>query len=98
MLNVLDDNETDINKIQMYLTIFYSQAQWKTHVKLYKREKQMAKFLMKMRKIFFNELVNLIYEEKLKLLKEELLKQWFFLANQLFKEKKNGSKCYLQHC
>ena len=36
----------------------------------------MAKFLMKMRKIFFfNELVNLIYEEKLKLLKEELLKQ-----------------------
>ena len=52
-----------------------------------------------MRKIFFfNELVNLIYEEKLKLLKEELLKQWFFLANQLFKEKKNGSKCYLQHC
>ena len=36
----------------------------------------MAKFLMKMRKFFFfNELVNLIYEEKLKLLKEELLKQ-----------------------
>ena len=27
MLNVLDDNETDINKMQMYLTIFYSQAQ-----------------------------------------------------------------------
>ena len=53
MLNVLDDNETDINKMQMYLTIFYSQAQLKTHVKLYKREKQMAKFLMKMRKFFF---------------------------------------------
>ena len=36
----------------------------------------MAKFLMKMRKnFFFNELVDLIYEEKLKLLKEELLKQ-----------------------
>ena len=36
----------------------------------------MAKFLMKMRNFFFfNELVNLIYEEKLKLLKEELLKQ-----------------------
>ena len=37
----------------------------------------MVKFLMKMRKnFFFNELVNLIYKEKLlKLLKEELLKQ-----------------------
>ena len=38
ILDVLDDNETDINKIaNISHTIFYWWVQWKMHVKLYKR-------------------------------------------------------------
>ena len=77
MLNVLDDNETDINKIANVSHHFLLASSMKNaHEIIQKREANGEIFNEDEKKIFFNELVNLIYKEKLlKLLKEELLKQ-----------------------
>ena len=77
MLNVLDDNETGINKIANVSHHFLLASSMKNaHEIIQKREANGEIFNEDEKKIFFNELVNLIYKEKLlKLLKEELLKQ-----------------------
>ena len=77
MLNVLDNNETDLNKIANVSHHFLLASSMKNaHEIIQKREANGEIFNEDEKKIFFNELVNLIYKEKLlKLLKEELLKQ-----------------------
>ena len=64
-------------KLDLYPTIFYWWLQWKMLVKLYKKKKEAnGKTFNKEEKTKkFQELVNLIYDEKIKILKEELLKQ-----------------------
>ena len=75
MLNVLDDNETDIDKIAFvshYVLLMTSMKdareilQKEAAGKIFNKEEKIKKF---------KELVNLIYDEKIKILKEELLKQ-----------------------
>ena len=80
MLNVLDDNETGINKIANVSHHFLLASSMKNAREIIQKREANGKIFNKdEKKIFFNELFNLIYEEKLKLLKEELLKQRFFI-------------------
>ena len=79
MLNVLDDNETDLNKIANVSHHFLLASSMKNVREIIqKREANGEIFNEDEKFFFFNELVNLIYEEKLKLLKEELLKTMIF--------------------
>ena len=72
MLNVLDDNETDINKIAFashnFLLAREIIEKKEANGVIFNKEEKIKKF---------KELVHLIYEEQIKLLKEELLKQKF---------------------
>ena len=76
MLNVLDDNETDINKITFVSHNFLLASSKKNAREIIEKEEANGEIFNKEEKIKkFKELVHLIYEEKIKLLKEELLKQ-----------------------
>ena len=79
MLNVLDDNETDLNKIANVSHHFLLASSMKNVREIIQKREANGEIFNKDEKFFFfNELVNLIYEEKLKLLKEELLKTMIF--------------------
>ena len=76
MLNVLDDNETDIDKIAFVSHNFLLMTSMKDACEIIQKEEADGKIFNKEEKIKkFKELVNLIYDEKIKILKEELLKQ-----------------------
>ena len=76
MLNVLDDNETDINKIAFASHNFLlASSTKKAHEIIEKKEANGESFNKEEKIKKFKELAHLIYEEKIKLLKEELLKQ-----------------------
>ena len=76
MLNVLDDNETDINKIAFASHNFLLASSMKNAREIIEKKEANGEISNKEEKIQkFKELVHLIYEEKIKLLKEELLKQ-----------------------
>ena len=75
MLNVLDDNETDINKIACVSHNSLLAGSMKNACEIIEKKEASGEIFNKEEKIKkFKELVHLIYEEK-KLLKEELLKQ-----------------------
>ena len=76
MLNVLDDNETDINKIAFVSHNFLLASSMKNAREIIEKKEANGEIFNKEEKIKkFKELVHLIYKEKIKLLKEELLKQ-----------------------
>ena len=79
MLNVLDDNEADINKIAFVSHNFLLTSSIKNAREIIDKKKANGENFNKEKKIKkFKELVHLIYEFILffiKLLKEELLKQ-----------------------
>ena len=76
MLNVLDDNETDINKIAFVSHNFSLASSMKNTREIIEKNEANGEIFNKEEKIKkIKELVHLIYEEKIKLLKEELLKQ-----------------------
>ena len=76
MLNVLDDNETDINKIAFVSHNFLLASSMKNAREIIGKKEANDEIFNKEEKIKkFKELVHLLYEEKIKLLKEELLKQ-----------------------
>ena len=76
MLNVLDDNETDINKIAFVSHNFLLASSMKNAREIIEKKEANGEIFNKEEKIKkFKELVHLIYEEKIKLLKGELLKQ-----------------------
>ena len=75
MLNVLDDNETDINIIAFASHSFLLASSMKNTREIIEKKEANGEIFNKEEKIKkFKELVHLIYEEKIKLLKEELLK------------------------
>ena len=76
MLNVLDDNEIDINKIAFVSHNFLLASSMKNAREIIEKKEANGETFNKEEKIKKNkELVHLIYEEKIKLLKEELLKR-----------------------
>ena len=76
ILNVLDDNETDINKIAFVSHNFLLASSMKNAREIIEIKEANGKIFNKEEKIKkCKELVHLIYEEKIKLLKGELLKQ-----------------------
>ena len=76
MLNVLDDNETDINKIAFLFHNFLLASSMKNAREIIEKKEANDEIFNKEEKIKkIKELLHLIYEEKIKLLKEELLKQ-----------------------
>ena len=76
MLNVLDDNETDINKIAFLSHNFLLASSMKNACEIIEKKEANGEIFNKEEKIKkIKELVHLIYEEKIKFLKEELLKQ-----------------------
>ena len=80
MLNVLDDNETDINKIAFVSHNFLLASSMKNAGEIIEKKEANGEIFNKEEQIKkFKELAHLIYEEKIKLLKEELLKQYFFI-------------------
>ena len=76
MLNVLDDNATDINKTAFVFHNFLLTSSMKNARETIEKKEANGEIFNKEEKIKqFKELVHLIYEEKIKLLKEESLKQ-----------------------
>ena len=76
MLNVLDDKEADINKIAFVSHNFLLASSMKNAHEIIEIKEANGEILNKEEKIIkIKELVHLTYKEKIKLLKEELLKQ-----------------------
>ena len=76
LLEVLNDNETNIEKIAMVSHHFFLLKSMKNAREIIQKKEAEGEIFNKEEKIKkFKELVNLIYDEKIKILKEELLKQ-----------------------
>ena len=76
LLEVLNDNETNIEKIAMVSHHFLLLKSMKNAREIIQKKEAEGEIFNKEEKIKkFKELVNLIYDEKIKILKEELLKQ-----------------------
>ena len=76
LFDVLNNNETNIEKIAMVSHHFLLLTSMKNARAIIQKKEAEGKVFNKEEKIKqFKELVNLIYDEKIKILKEELLKQ-----------------------
>ena len=76
LLDVLNNNETNIEKIAMVSHHFLLLTSMKNACEIIQKKEAEGEIFNKEEKIKkFKELVNLIYDEKIKILKEELLKQ-----------------------
>ena len=79
MLNVLDDNETDINKIAFVSHNFLLASSMKNAREIIEKKEANGEIFNKEEKIKkFQELVHLIYEEKKKIIKRRVIKTIFF--------------------
>ena len=76
LLDVLNDNKKNIEKIAMASHHFLLLTSMKNAREIIQKKEAEGEIFNKEEKIKkFKELVNLIYDEKIKILKEELLKQ-----------------------
>ena len=75
LLDVLNNNETNIEKIATVSHHFLLLTSMKNAREIKKEEADDEIFNKEEKIKKFKELVNLIYDEKIKILKEELLKQ-----------------------
>ena len=76
LLDVLNDNKKNIEKIAMVSHHFLLLTSMKNAREIIQKKEAEGEIFNKEEKIKkFKELVNLIYDERIKILKEELLKQ-----------------------